>query len=121
AILGILAALLFGIFPALQASNIAPNEALKESVAAMTSGRHRLRLRSVLVVAELALALVLLTGAGLLLKSLSHLGQINPGFQPQGVMTAALALPESKYDKPEKQFVFFQTALQRLASAPGVT
>jgi len=121
ALLGILAALIFGIIPALQASKIAPNDALKESAAATTSGRHRLRLRSVLVVAELALALMLLAGAGLLLKSLSHLGQVNPGFQPQGVMTAALALPQSKYDKPEKQFVFFQTVLQRLASAPGVT
>jgi predicted permease len=121
ALLGILAALVFGIIPALQASKTAPNEALKESGAALTSGHRRLRLRTVLVVAELALALVLLAGAGLLLKSLSHLGQVNPGFQPQGVMTAALALPESKYDKPEKQFVFFQTVLQRLASAPGVT
>jgi predicted permease len=121
ALIGVLAALLFGIIPAWQASKIDPNDALKESGSAVTSGRTRLRLRSVLVVSQLALALVLLAGAGLLLKSLSQLGQVNPGFRPQGVMTAALALPESKYDKPEKQLVFFQTVLEHLANAPGVT
>ena len=119
-VIGILAAVVSGIIPAWQASKIDPNDALKECGATLTAGLSRLYLRSVLVVSELALALVLLVGAGLLLKSLSHLGQVNPGFHPQGVMTAALALPESKYDKPEKQFVFFQTVLERLASAPGV-
>ncbi len=121
ALIGILAAFVFGTIPAWHASKIDPNDTLKESGSAVTSGRTRMSLRSAFVVSELALAVVLLAGAGLLLKSLTRLGEVNPGFRPQGAMTAALALPQSKYDKPEKQFVFFQTVLEHLANAPGVT
>jgi predicted permease len=121
AAVGIVAALLFGVVPAWHASNVDPNDALKEGSAATTGSRTRMRLRSALVISEIALALVLLAGAGLLLKTLANLGQINPGFRPQGVMTAALALPPSTYDKPEKQIAFFQAAVDRLKNAPGVT
>jgi predicted permease len=119
--IGIVAALLFGIVPAWHASKVDPNEALKEGSAATTGSRTRMRLRSALVVGEIAVALVLLAGAGLLLKTLANLGEINPGFRPQGVMTAALALPPATYDKPEKQIAFFQAAVERLKSAPGVS
>jgi predicted permease len=121
AAVGVVAALLFGVVPAWHACNVDPNEALKEGSAATTVSGTRLRLRSALVISEIALALVLLAGAGLLLKTLANLGQINPGFRPQGVMTAALALPPTTYDKPEKQIAFFQAAVDRLKNAPGVT
>jgi len=120
-VIAIFAALVFGSIPAWQAAHTDPNRTLKETATAVTSGRARLRFRSVLVAGELALALVLLAGAGLLLKSLSRLGEVNPGFRPQGVMTAVLALSETRYNRSEKQIAFFRSVLENLAHAPGVS
>jgi len=118
--IGILAVLIFAIAPAWHMSNSDPCDALRESGRSTTAGRARQRFRSFLVAGELALGLVLLVGTGLLLKSLSRISQVNPGFQPHGVMTAGLALPQSQYDKPEKQIAFFRAVLDRLSNTPGV-
>jgi predicted permease len=81
----------------------------------------RQRLRSSLVVAEVALALVLLVGAGLFLRSLAALQDVQPGFQSSGVITARLTLPRGPYGDNDKQIAFFRTALGNLSSMPGVT
>jgi len=119
-ILGLLAVLIFAAAPAWHMSKSDPYDALRESGRSATASRVHHRFRSFLVVGELALGLVLLAGTGLLLKSLSRIGQVNPGFQPHGVMTAGLALSQTQYNKPEKQIAFFRDVLDRLLSAPGV-
>ncbi len=120
AALGLVAVLIFGSIPAWHASRTDPYNALCESGRRTTGSRGRQRLRAVLVVGELALGLVLLAGTGLLLKSLSRIGQVNPGFRPAGVMTAAVSLPAAQYSTPEKQIVFFRGIMDRLSHAPGV-
>ena len=120
-IVGFLAVLIFASAPAWHMSKSDPFDALRESGHSTTASRARQRFRSFLVAGELALGLVLLAGTGLLLKSLSRISQVNPGFQPRGVMSAGLALPQTQYDKPEKQIAFLRSVLDRLASAPGVT
>ena len=116
----LLAALIFGIVPAWHTSHADPYSTLKEGGRSQAGGHSSHRLRSALVVGELALALVLLIGTGLLLKTISSLGKVDPGFEPAGVMTAAVSLPQVKYDTPEKQITFFRSVLDRLSSTPGV-
>src|SRR5215469_2157389 len=113
-------AILFGLAPALQIAFLDPHQNLKQGrgTGEGSSGRHRFR--SVLVVAELSLALVLLAGAGVFLKSLAKLKEVDVGFRPRGLMSAALALPERQYDKPEKQIAFLMSTLDRLSNSTGV-
>jgi predicted permease len=108
----------FGILPALHVD--APAEALKEAGRTGTGGVRRARLRSTLIVVEVALALVLLIGAGLLVRSFVRLQQVDPGFQPAGVMTADLWLPAAKYPDTAQQAAFFREVVRRLSAAPGV-
>jgi putative ABC transport system permease protein len=115
-----LSALIFGVAPAWQIARFDPQQNLNEARGAAAASRGRHIFRDVLVVTELALALVLLAGAGLFLKSLSRLHNVELGFQPHGLVTAAISLPERQYDKTDKQVAFFQSALDRLAAAPGV-
>ncbi|MCP5119970.1 MAG: hypothetical protein GY953_54930, partial [bacterium] len=117
----IVATLLFCAMPAWQVGRWRQFEALIEGGRSGTAGRGRQRLRSVLVVAEVALALVLLIGAGLLLRSLSKLQEVNPGFQPKGLMTAALSLPRNNYDNSEATVAFHRALVDRLQNLPGVT
>ncbi|MGH9572563.1 MAG: ABC transporter permease [Candidatus Acidiferrales bacterium] len=119
--LGLIAVLIFAAAPAWQMSRIAPYDALRESGRSTTASRTRLRFRSLLVAGEIALGLILLAGTALLLKSVARITEVNPGFDPHGVMTAGLALPQAQYDKPEKQIAFFRGVLDRLSSAPGVS
>jgi predicted permease len=111
--------LIFGLAPALAATRLDVNEALKES-GRDAGGWRRNRVRSFLVVAEVALSLVLLVGAGLLLKSFVRLREINPGFKPDAVLTYSVALPTAQYGTPAEQTRFFQQLLTQTASAPGV-
>ena len=96
---------LFGLFPALQSSAAGLNEALKESGRAFSSGAGG-RLRRSLVVAEVALALMLLIGAGLTLRSFDRLTSVDPGFDPQNVLTFRMRLPDAKYPEASQAFAF---------------
>ncbi len=111
--------LLFGVVPALRTSQVDPNEALKDSGRA-TEGRSRHGYRSVLVTVEMALAFVLVLGAGLLGKSLLRLLNVDPGYDPHNVLTAGVYVYGDRYKKPEAELNFYDQAMQRLRAAPGI-
>lgn len=110
----------FGALPAWSASRGDAAAALKEAGTRGSAGRHTAWLRALLVVGEIALAVMLLSTAGLLVRSFERLLQENPGFSPGGVLTAMLTLPSAKYDQPEKLIAFADTTLARLRTLPGV-
>jgi len=110
----------FGITPALQASSSDLNETLKEGGRGSTTGRRRDLTRSLLVVSEVALSLMLLVGAGLLIKSFVRLLSSDPGYDTQRVLTVNVPLSRTKYPQPEQQANFFQQALERMRALPGV-
>jgi putative ABC transport system permease protein len=111
---------IFGLVPALQASKTDLHESLKESGRSAMGGRHRQRARSVLVVSEVALSLVLLVGAGLLAKSFLRLQNVKPGFDPDHLLTVDLALPQTKYKDDAQMARFFEQVVERLRAVPGV-
>ncbi len=113
--------LLFGLVPALATGRPNLPEALKEGGRGSTSSRRHNRLRNGLVIAEVALALVLLSGAGLLLKSFVRLGNVDPGFNPANVLTAEISLPELRYPDQTAQVQFFSELERRVRNLPGVT
>jgi len=108
--------IIFGLIPALHASRSNPNDFLKEGARGSTAGRSRTR--SILVIAEVGLSLALLIGAGLLIKSFSRLMNVNPGFDPEHVLTFNLALPPAT--DSAHQTAFYQQVLQSLQGLPGV-
>jgi putative ABC transport system permease protein len=110
----------FGLAPALQVSRFDLNTALKESGRSSTESFSRRRLRNLLVVSEIALALVLLVGAGLMIRSFLQLQKVAPGFNPDGVLAAQIALPRSKYREQNRVGEFHQQLLRNVASLPGV-
>jgi len=107
-----------GLAPAIQSFHTNLNEALKEG--GRDAGGRRSGLRSALVVAEVALTLVLLIGAGLALRSFLRLNQVDMGFEPRNLLTLRAILPDAKYPDIEKKRAFFDQALQRLEALPGV-
>ena len=111
--------LVFGLVPALHSANTQLTETLKEGGRGSGEGARRNRIRGVLVVAELAIALVLLVGAGLLIQSLWRLRHVTPGFKPQNVLTFSVALPEVRYPT-DKQAVFYHDLAAHIESLPGV-
>ncbi len=115
----LLTGLVFGLIPALSASKLDVNEALKEGGRASTGGIIRHRVRSLLVVSEIALALVLLIGAGLLIKSIWTLRTVDPGFNPENLLTMRIELPETRYKEIPKQIQFRERALEAVSSIPG--
>jgi predicted permease len=115
------AGILFGVAPAWQISRLDRFDALKEGGRFGTAGLARQRLRSSLVIGQVALALVLLVGAGLFLRSLASLEDVNPGFQPNGVITGSVVLPKEQYADPAKQAAFYRAVLERLSALPGVS
>jgi putative ABC transport system permease protein len=108
---------LFGLAPAIQAARLDVNHVLKESAG---KGGVRGRLRAVLVVSEVALALVLLVGAMLLLRTFANLRQVDPGFDSQNVLTFEVAPNGAQYDTTAKQADYFRRSLERIKSLPGV-
>jgi len=118
AVIAIFTGLLFGLAPALQTTRGAPVETLKEGGRTSSSGRHGVR--SALVVLETTLALVLLVGSALLLKSFVRLQSVDLGFQSRNILTGEISLPRSKYSTDQQQMQFFEQVLERLQSVKGV-
>ena len=110
-----------GLLPAWRASHPNLIGALNEASRGSTEGLRGRRTRSLLVIIEIVLALVLLASAGLLVESFRRLQQVNPGFDPSNVMTARLALPDATYEKPAKTVEFFKQLIGRLSTLPGVS
>jgi putative ABC transport system permease protein len=111
---------IFGLIPALGAARANTSESLKESGRSVTSGRFAQRLRNGLVAAEFAMALVLLVGAGLLLKGFARLQSVDPGFNAAHLTTMHMLLPRTRYDEIPRQTEFRRQVLGRLNGLPGV-
>jgi len=116
----LLTGLLFGVAPALLSSRLDLNEALKEGGRAGADGRGRKRVRSALVISEVALSLILLVGAGLLIKSFMKLSNTDPGFNPGHTLTASISLVTVRYDTNEKIVDFYRRLVERVRALPGV-
>jgi putative ABC transport system permease protein len=114
------AGMLFGSFPVWGIADLKVFETLKEGGRGSSGGGSGRRLRNGLAIAEVALAVILLVGSGLLLRSFVHVISVNPGYDPQGVLLAQLNLPTHTYSKPEQWSSFVTTALERLRAEPGV-
>jgi len=121
AAIAIFTGILFGLAPAIQMARSDLNSALREGGRGNSMGFRRNSLRSMLVVAEVALALVLLSGAGLLMRSFYHLQGVDPGFDPHGVLTFRSNLPNAKYKTDEQKITFYDRAIERVRALPGVT
>jgi putative ABC transport system permease protein len=109
----------FGVVPALRASRTPPADALKDGRSGTASVAHR-RLQRGLVVVEIALALVLSIGAGLMIRSLNALGAVNPGFEPDHLLTFEIALPHAQYPDAPKVTAFYDAVVDRIEKLPGV-
>lgn len=119
-LLSLITGILFGLVPALQASAGNLHQTLKEGSRGSSDGGHRGRLRGVLVIAEIGVALILMTGAGLLMQSFSRLMNVNPGFSSSQLMTFPLNLPPNHYAQPEIQTQFYRQVMERVKTIPGV-
>jgi len=118
--LSLLTGVVFGLVPAWQTSRVDAQEALKEGGRSQSSGvRHRF-LRQALVAAEIAVSIILLIGAGLMLKSFVRLREVKLGFNPERTLTLNLSLPSASYPSPERIKAFYREALSRVSALPGV-
>ena len=120
ALISLAAAIVAGLLPAWRASHPNIAGAINESARGSTEAAHSGRIRSLLVVAEIVLALVLLASAGLLVQSFLRLQKVHPGFDPTNVVTARVALPDSGYSKPEQASAFFTKLLAKVSTSPGI-
>jgi putative ABC transport system permease protein len=111
---------LFGLLPALEASSGSLHESLKDG-GRSSGGRARMRVRRTLAVAQVALAIMLLTGAGLLIRSFAELTRVALGYDPSGVVTAGLRTAGDQYDDPARVNAFYDGVIEELSQAPGVT
>ena len=118
--LTVLTGFIFGLAPALQASRVDLNGGLKEGGRGGSGGVHNKRLRSLMMVSEIALSFMLLVGAGLLIRSFARLRDVSPGFTPQNVLTMRVALVPAKYAPGEPRAQLLRQTLERLNAIPGV-
>jgi putative ABC transport system permease protein len=120
ATISVISGIVFGIAPALQATRTNVDQALKEGTRGAGGGVRARRLRDGLVSCEVALALVLLVGGGLMIRSLVAILRTDPGFNPTNVLTMQMTLAELKYPKDEQRAAFYQRVLDRIQSLPGI-
>jgi len=118
-VLGVITTIVFGLAPALRTLRVNLVDSLREG-GQQTVGGHRQRLRSLLVVVEVSLAVVLVVGAGLMVRSLSALGRIDLGFNPENVLTMRVSVPATRYDTPAKVVDFYRLLNERVRALPGV-
>jgi putative ABC transport system permease protein len=117
--LSLLTGIITGLAPALRSSRQTLNQSMSEGTRT-SAGLGRRRIGSVLVVAEVAIALILLAGGGLMVRSFVRLLNVDPGFDPHNVLRADLSLPRLRYSKPEQQKRFYEQLLERIKALPGV-
>ena len=120
AFLAVFVGILAGLLPALRFTRIDVNEALKQGQSRGSSDFGGSKTRSLLVVSEVALSLVLLIGAGLMLRTLWQLSSVQPGFDPNHVLTMSIPVPPNKFDTAAVQIAFFERVLQQIRATPGV-
>jgi putative ABC transport system permease protein len=118
-VISVLTVIIFGLAPALQLSKVAPGETLKEGGRGQSGSSAGRLARKVLVVAEVALSLVLLIGAGLLIQSFIRLRAVEPGFQSDRILTGTISLPDVRYSEPHMLVDFFRELVSRASSVPG--
>ncbi|MDQ3585381.1 MAG: ABC transporter permease [Acidobacteriota bacterium] len=117
----LLTGVIFGLVPALQVSKLDLSSALKDGGRGSAEGFGRRRLRGALIVAEVALTMVLLVGAGLMIRSFDRLLRVDPGFKADHLLTMEVSLPQAKYDESEEQTAnFFREIIGRIGELPGV-
>jgi predicted permease len=119
-VIAVAAGVLFGLAPLRSASRVDPETVLKQAGRSAAGAKQHRRLEGLLVIAETAFALILVAGAGLLLRTFVGLTAISPGFQPENVVTAQISLPYWKYATADRQRAFFDELLERVRSGPGV-
>jgi putative ABC transport system permease protein len=119
-LLAVVCGLIFGLAPALQSSRLNLNESLKEGGRGGGDGTGRRRMRSALVVMEIAFSLMLLVCAGLMVKSFLKLQSVSPGFKPDHILTMHLTLPRAKYDSDEKITGYYRQLVERVTAVRGV-
>jgi putative ABC transport system permease protein len=120
-LLCLLTAVIFGVAPVLHVLRSAPASGIREGGRASSASRHATRLRSVLVVSELALAVILMAAAGLLVRSFNTLQKVDPGFSTRNVLTLQVALPRSRYGATPQVLQAFDTMIDKIRQVPGVT
>ena len=119
-LLALVTTVIFSLAPAARILRTDLSDSMKDGGGNATTGGRRRRFRDALVVAEMALAVVLLIGAGLMLRTLWSLQRIDLGFNPSGVLTMKIALPQAAYQEPEQVVTFYSTLMQRIRAVPGV-
>jgi putative ABC transport system permease protein len=118
--LTVLTGIVFGLVPALKSSRTNLNETLKEGVRSGTSGAGHRRLRNALVILEFSLSLILLAGAGLMVRTFLRLQEVQPGFRPENVVAMPISLPRNRYREPQQQAAFMEALENKLRALPGV-
>jgi putative ABC transport system permease protein len=116
----LLTGIIFGTFPAMQLSRVDLNTMLRDESRGTSGGHARVQMGNLLVIGQVALSLLLLIGAGLLLRSFERLLSVDPGFAAHNVLSMNVSLPTVKYAKPQQQIAFFDEVLRRVSALPGV-